>query len=141
MEINENKAQVLTAETGESFQTVAKRVQMQSARKIAFDNGEPIELDPNSAHAVCILEMEDEVLSTAEFEELTPFLFGGIAQAVAAGVLSPTRIKGIATALTLPKQPPFPYPLPEGVSLNVYWEGSHTYRYEWVAPPVEESEE
>jgi len=140
MEINENHAQVLTAETGESFFKIAKRIQQQSARKIAFDDGTPIELNPNSAYSSCLLEMEDEVLTTAEFEALTPYLFGGIAQAVAAGVLSPTRIKGIATVMTLPKQPPFPFDFPEGAGVKVFWDGAHTYRYEWVAPPVEEEE-
>jgi hypothetical protein len=139
MEINPNPAQVLTVETGESFFKVARRIQEQSARKIAFDNGEPIELNPDSEYSVMLFETT-EVLTSQEFEALAPFLLGGIGQAVAAGVISADRITNLATAFTLPKQPPFPFDFPEGAGVKVFWDGTTTYRYEWVAPPVEEEE-
>ena len=135
MEINENQAQVLTAETGESFFKIAQRIQRDSARKIAFADGSPIEIDPNFDYPVILLRMTNE-LTPEEFGELTPYLLAGIGQAVTAGVITADRIQEIITAFTLSKQPPFPFDFPEGAGVKVFWEGTTTYRYEWEALPM-----
>jgi len=141
MDINENKALTISANFGETFADVAKRVQINSARPITFDNGTPIELDPESEYSILMLKMPEGVLTTEEFDALTPYLFGGIAQAVMAGVLSPTRIADIATIFTIAKQPQFTMEIPEGYSLKVYWDGMTTFRYALEADPVPLPEE
>jgi len=141
MEINENKAQVISANFGETFADVAKRVQINSARPIAFDSGKAIELDPESEYSVLLLKMPNGVLTTEEFDALTPYLFGGIGQAVEAGVITADRIDDIATIFTIAKQPQFIWDVPEGHSLKVYWDGMTTFRYALETDPALVQEE
>jgi hypothetical protein len=136
MDINENPAQVLTPVTGESFIKIARRIQQQSARKIAYNNGKPIEIDPDTEYSVVLLGMT-ELLDTDGFNALMPFIGEAIEKATVAGVLAPGQIKSIATAFSIPKQPPFPFDFPEGAGRKVFVDGTWTFRNEWVAPPVE----
>jgi hypothetical protein len=140
MEINPNPAQVLTVETGESFFKVARRVQEQSARKIAHDNGKSIELDPDSEYSVCFLRMK-KLLTPEQFYILkTEYFDPALKKAEKKGLIEEDQIEEIATAFSMPKQPPFPFDFPEGAGVKVFWDGTTTYRYEWIAPPIEAPE-
>ena len=142
MDVNESKAQVVSVDFGRSFAEIAEDAQRRSVRRITFDDGKRVKLDPTKEYSIMLVETES-LLSSEEFAAFAPYIRSGIVKAVADGVITKERIQNIATVFSIPKQPAFPFNFPEGAGVDTYIEGTVALRYEWVPPPccaMEESE-
>jgi hypothetical protein len=115
--VNPNPAQVITADTTETFEDFVRRVYKTSKRLIRYGNGKPIELKPGGKYAVIALKLS-EIATPAQFDALFRIIMQSVAEATETGVIPPDWFQNISTLFDL-----YPPEIPEQ-----FQDGSHEFK-------------
>ena len=144
IEVIPHPAQKMTIRTRQTIEEWKKFVRMESASKILFGDGTPIRLDKGYQYSFMLMKMT-QLLTTEQFFALKPFLDEGIEKAEAAGAIPEGIVKAIGTAFDVPDVPEIPEKfqdeLPEGATIQFYFDGDKTCRAELVFPEPEPEED